>query len=123
MACFADGLGLPTDIFEKGTVDPGVGDSQTTLRLLHYHPTHGKDFGPNFWRAGAHTDFDVLTLLFQRAGESGLEVCPGRGAVGDFAVGSVWTPVPAQDDIIVCNIGVSAFCYLYMRVPLADLDA
>lgn len=54
---------------------------------------------------GAHTDFDVLTMLFQRAGEGGLEVCPGRAAVGDFAVGSTWTPVPARGDIIVCNIG------------------
>lgn len=105
MECLAEGIGLPKDIFTHGTVDPGVGDSQTTLRLLHYHSVEGKEFGPNFWRAGAHTDFDVLTLLFQRPGEGGLEVCPGRGAVGDFAVGSTWTPVPARGDIIVCNIG------------------
>lgn len=105
MSCLAEGLGLPSDIFEKGTVDPGMGDSQSTLRLLHYHATEGKDFGPNFWRAGAHTDFDVLTMLFQRPGEGGLEVCPGRKAVGDFAIGSVWTPVPARGDIIVCNLG------------------
>jgi isopenicillin N synthase-like dioxygenase len=106
MEILAEGAGLPTDILTRGTVDPGVGDSQTTLRLLHYHSVHGKEFGPNFWRAGAHTDFDVLTMLFQREGEGGLEVCPGREAVGDFAVGSVWKPVPARGDIIVCNIGV-----------------
>ena len=29
------------------------------------------------WRAGGHTDFDCLTLLFQRAGQGGLEVCAG----------------------------------------------
>lgn len=105
MECFAEGLGLPLDTFTTGTVDPGVGDSQSTLRLLHYHDTHGQSFPADFWRAGAHTDFDVLTMLFQRAGEGGLEVCPGRKAVGDFAMGSVWTPVEAKENVIVCNIG------------------
>ena len=63
MECLADGLGLPTDTFTTGTVDPGVGDSQSVLRLLHYHPVEGKSFGSNFWRAGAHADFDVLTMV------------------------------------------------------------
>lgn len=63
MECLADGLGLPTDTFTTGTVDPGVGDSQSVLRFLHYHATEGKSFGPNFWRAGAHADFDVLTMV------------------------------------------------------------
>lgn len=63
MTCFADGLGLPSDTFTTGTVDPGVGDSQSVLRLLHYHSTEGKEFGDNFWRAGAHADFDVLTMV------------------------------------------------------------
>ena len=52
MECFADALGLPRDIFTVGSVDPGVGDSQSTLRFIHYHATEGKTFGPNFWRAG-----------------------------------------------------------------------
>lgn len=63
MECFAEGLGLPLDTFTAGTVDPGVGDSQSVLRLLHYHSTEGKSFGDNFWRAGAHADFDVLTMV------------------------------------------------------------
>jgi isopenicillin N synthase-like dioxygenase len=105
MQCFAEGLGLPIDTFTTGTVDPGVGDSQSTLRLLHYHDTQGKKFGSEFWRAGPHTDFDVLTMLFQRDGQGGLEVSPGRQVVGDFAMGSTWTPVEARSDRIVCNIG------------------
>jgi isopenicillin N synthase-like dioxygenase len=121
MECLADGLGLPTDTFTTGTVDPGVGDSQSVLRLLHYHPVEGKSFGPNFWRAGAHADFDVLTMvrtawcpcpnivlmwqLFQKDGEGGLEVCPGRKVVGDFGMGQDWLPVEARQDRIVCNIG------------------
>lgn len=63
MECLAEGLGLDKSTFTEGTVDPGVGDSQSVLRLLHYHPTEGKSFGPNFWRAGAHADFDVLTMV------------------------------------------------------------
>ena len=54
----------------------------------------------------AHTDFDVLTMLFQRPGQSGLEICPGREASTSFAHGDVWTPVPFPHiDTIVCNIG------------------
>ncbi|PWN46701.1 Clavaminate synthase-like protein [Violaceomyces palustris] len=105
MECFAEGLGLEKDTFTSGTVDPGVGDSQSTLRLLHYHSTEGKSFGNDFWRAGAHADFDVLTLLFQRDGQGGLEVCPGREVVDDFGMGNVWTKVEAEEDKIVCNIG------------------
>jgi isopenicillin N synthase-like dioxygenase len=63
MGCFETGLGLPEGTLTHGTIDPGVGDSQSVLRLLHYHPTEGKNFGPNFWRAGAHADFDVLTMV------------------------------------------------------------
>ena len=32
------------------------------------------------WHAGAHTDFDCLTLLHQRAGQGGLQLCPGKEA-------------------------------------------
>ncbi|WVQ80594.1 hypothetical protein IAT38_002699 [Cryptococcus sp. DSM 104549] len=105
MECFADGLGLPINTFTEGTVETGKGDCQNVLRLLHYHSTEGKTFGPGFWRAGAHADFDILTMLFQRNGEGGLEVCPGRKVVGDFGMGQTWLPVEARQDRIVCNIG------------------
>lgn len=81
------------------------GDSQSTLRLLHYHSVEGKELGDNFWRAGSHADFDLLTLLFQRDGERGLEVCPGREVVGDFGHGNTWKNAKARSDRIVCNIG------------------
>jgi len=63
MGCFEVGLGLPEGTLTEGTIDPGVRDSQSVLRLLHYHSTEGKSFGANFWRAGAHADFDVLTMV------------------------------------------------------------
>ena len=43
--------------------------------------------------------------LFQKDGEGGLEVCPGRKVVGDFGMGQNWLPVQARQDRIVCNIG------------------
>lgn len=39
-------------------------DSQCTLRCLYY-PAIGLDTPRGAWRAGSHTDFDTLTLLFQ----------------------------------------------------------
>lgn len=41
-----------------------------------------------------------LTLLFQRTGQSGLQVCPGKEMDGQ-----AWTSVDAQDEYITCNIG------------------
>lgn len=57
------------------------------------------------YRAGAHADWDLLTLVFQRTGEDGLEMCPGRESVTEFARGDSWTPVRAVTGEIVCNIG------------------
>jgi isopenicillin N synthase-like dioxygenase len=32
----------------------------------------------DLWRAGAHTAFDCLILLFLQDGQGGLQVCPGK---------------------------------------------
>lgn len=37
----------------------------------------------------AHADFDILTLLFQKVGQDGLEVCPGRSISTDFGYGEL----------------------------------
>ena len=44
MQLFAEALELPEDTFTAGTVDPGLGDSQTALRLLKYHDITGQSF-------------------------------------------------------------------------------
>ena len=36
---------------------------------------------------------DFLTLLFQKAGQSGLEICPGREVSTSFGYGDTWTKV------------------------------
>ena len=73
MVCFARGLGFPDDYFVK-VHDVSRPDSQTVARLLHYFETPKSTSGEIYHRAGAHTDWDLVTLLFQKAGQSGLEV-------------------------------------------------
>ena len=100
LSCFADKLGFERDFFARAH-DPRAATYQSTLRLLHYFafPDELLD-RDDVWRAGAHTDFDCLTLLFQRAGQGGLQVLPGAEADGQ-----AWTPVEPSDEAITCNIG------------------
>jgi isopenicillin N synthase-like dioxygenase len=100
LSCFADKLGFERDFF-AGAHDPASEHYQSTLRLIHYFALPEELLGrPGTWRAGAHTDFDCLTLLFQRDGQGGLQVCPGREAEAQE-----WTPVTPSDHAITCNIG------------------
>lgn len=99
LACFAYKLGMPSDYFKKA-LDPKSDGFLSTLRLIHYLPLTEEELKPNMWRAGAHTDFDALTLLFQRDGQFGLQVCPG-----DEYAGHAWTSVTPTNYIITCNIG------------------
>ncbi|KAF7596959.1 hypothetical protein BBP40_011325 [Aspergillus hancockii] len=104
MQCFARGLGFPEDFFIK-CHDVSRPNEQTTMRLLHYFALPEKPDGHTYHRAGAHADWDFLTLLFQKDGQSGLEICPGREAVTEFGIGDEWTRVEARTGEIVCNIG------------------
>lgn len=73
--------------------DPKAGPTGSILRLLYYpslsSPStaaykHGEDE-----RAGAHSDYGSITLLFQRAGQPGLEILGPDGS---------WAPVPVFPD-------------------------
>ncbi|CAI7640937.1 unnamed protein product [Penicillium pancosmium] len=101
LTCFARALGFEEDYFKIAN-DPSQPDCLTQLRLIHY-PQSDKAIGT--WRAGSHTDIGCLTLLFQRDGEDGLEICPGRESHSSFASGDIFTPLPAQTGPIVVNIG------------------
>ncbi len=82
LSCFAWKLGFDDAFFTRAH-DPSVPAYQSTLRMLHYFavdPALKDELG--LWRAGAHTDFDCLTLLFQRPGQGGLQVLPGKGDGG-----------------------------------------
>ena len=106
MLCFARGLGFPDDYFIKAH-DIKRPESQTVARLLHYFETPRQTNGEVWHRAGAHTDWDLLTLLFQKAGQSGLEICPGREVSTSFGHGDTWTKVTPdpESNAIICNIG------------------
>ena len=94
MTCFARGLGFPDDYFVKAH-DASRPECQSVLRLLHYFEVD-QSKGPvpdGYYRAGAHADWDLLTLLFQQPSQSGLEICPGREVVTSFGVGDTWTKV------------------------------
>lgn len=104
MICFARGLGFPDDYFIKAH-DISRPNCQTVLRLLHYFETPKHSDGTVYHRAGAHADWDLLTLLFQRGGQPGLEICPGREVVTEFPLGEAWTKVEFQPGSIICNIG------------------
>jgi isopenicillin N synthase-like dioxygenase len=100
LSCFADRLGFAADFFTQAH-DPRAPDYQSTLRLLHYYaiPPELRD-KLELWRAGAHTDFDCLTLLFQRPGQGGLQVCPGKEMEAQ-----AWTAIEPDEEVITCNIG------------------
>ncbi|TXS95329.1 isopenicillin N synthase family oxygenase [Parahaliea maris] len=101
LSCFALKLGFEEDFFTRAH-DREQADYQSTLRLLHYLPVpEGASLPANAWRAGAHTDFDCLTMVFQKTGQGGLQVCAGK----DAARSQSWAPVEPRDGILTCNIG------------------
>jgi isopenicillin N synthase-like dioxygenase/tRNA(Arg) A34 adenosine deaminase TadA len=87
------------------------GDGQCTLRMLHYPPmdvdtlrklTTPDEQGRISWRAGPHTDWSNLTLLFQRVGQAGLECCSNPI---DSGKERRWTPIDPVENGIAVNIG------------------
>jgi isopenicillin N synthase-like dioxygenase len=100
LSCFAFKLGFDGDFFARAH-DPSSLGYQSTLRIIHYlgmEDAKPEDF--TLWRAGAHSDFDCLTLLHQRKGQGGLQVCPGKDA--DTLQ---WTSVEPLQGYVTCNIG------------------
>jgi isopenicillin N synthase-like dioxygenase len=89
MRAVALSLGLPEDYFE-----PYYDRSNPTVRLLHYPPLPDAP-APGQLRAGAHTDFGGMNLLFQ-GDEGGLEVQAPDGT---------WIPAPALSGAAIVNTG------------------
>ncbi|ESZ96353.1 hypothetical protein SBOR_3285 [Sclerotinia borealis F-4128] len=92
MRAIAIGMDLPESYFDGYT---SAGDN--TLRLLHYPPAKASVFKENKLqvRAGEHTDYGSITLLFQDD-RGGLQVKSPKGTFVDA------TPVPGT---VVVNAG------------------
>ena len=100
LSCFALKLGFDPNFFTTAH-DRTSAQYQSTLRLIHYMSMeNAKPADFDLWRAGAHTDFDCLTLLHQLPGQGGLQLCPGSEAGSDR-----WTSVEPVEGVITCNIG------------------
>jgi isopenicillin N synthase-like dioxygenase len=103
-------MGLDKEFFTQAH-NPEQTDYQSTLRLLHYYASdENSDMNTategsstqrkKQWWAGAHTDYNCLTLLFQRNHQQGLEVCSGNKEQNQ-----IWAPVIPDEGLITCNIG------------------
>jgi len=92
MSAIALGMNLPEHFF-----DGYVNDGDNNLRLLHYPPVRKQTFqsNPNQVRAGEHSDYGSVTLLFQDR-HGGLQVRSPKGTFVDA------TPIA---DTIVVNAG------------------
>jgi isopenicillin N synthase-like dioxygenase len=92
MQAIALGMSLPEHFF-----DDFVNDGDNNLRLLHYPPVSKEVFhkNPNQVRAGEHSDYGSVTLLFQDR-HGGLQVRSPKGTFVDA------TPIA---DTIVVNAG------------------
>ncbi|KAJ4268291.1 hypothetical protein NW762_002354 [Fusarium torreyae] len=98
------GLGLGVDDFFSSAHNTTKGASSSILRFLRYPPPESTTHSENDVRAGAHSDYGSITLLFRLRGQAGLEV---------LTKDNVWAPVPVcpagtEDDPsppILINIG------------------
>ena len=107
MTCLALALGLPEDAFLKEMCIEDD-DNGSALSFNYFPSVEGKEVKPGQLRISQHTDFEILTLLFQS--QAGLEICPGKdsgGVVGEQtnALDEKWTPAGPLPGAITCNIG------------------
>ena len=77
---------------EKNFFKPWVEKGNSLLRAIHYPPVESSK---NLYRARAHEDINLITLLIG-AEEGGLEV---------LSKDNTWIKVNPSSDAIVCNIG------------------
>lgn len=107
---FAIGLAIPASAggstFFSSRHLAGKGPSGSILRLLHYPSIpDSADYQPDVdVRAGAHSDYGSITLLFQRPGQPGLEILTQSGTWAPVAVMPRGTENDPGPPILV-NIG------------------
>jgi len=90
MGGFAMGLGLP----ERYFAEHGTGDPLLLLRFFNYPTQPAPSDLPVQWGVGEHTDYGLLTLLWQDD-VGGLQV----------RAGDRWFDAPPIPNTFVCNVG------------------
>ena len=111
LEAFAVALELPTDFFAKNH-----DQNHHTLRSLHYPPLQNSP-KPKQVRAGEHSDYGSITLLFQYE-IGGLEIQTASGE---------WVAAPAIPNTVIVNTGDlmqrwtnHVFCSTKHRVMIPD---
>ncbi|POY75606.1 hypothetical protein BMF94_1228 [Rhodotorula taiwanensis] len=99
LQAFAVALDLPPGFFSSRHHEGP--DSRSILRFLHYPSIPpGAQVDPN--RAGAHSDYGSLTLLFQRKnGGEGLQILPTSEPLD----GGKWQDTGIVNDALLVNVG------------------
>ena len=88
------GFAIALDL-DEGWFDPLIDRHGSALRLAHYPALSPQTPTAGRFRAGAHTDYGTLTILWTD-GRPGLEVLDASGA---------WLPVDVPDGAFVVNLG------------------
>ncbi|KAG6008053.1 hypothetical protein E4U21_005066 [Claviceps maximensis] len=104
------GQGLQVNTFFSSAHFQAESGSGSILRFLRYPPPSTTAHSPNDVRAGAHSDYGSITLLFRLKGQAGLEIL---GRDKDNKDNTNWAAVPVvppgtEDDPsppILVNIG------------------
>ncbi|GHC89385.1 2OG-Fe(II) oxygenase [Pseudorhodoferax aquiterrae] len=90
MSLVALALGIPEDFFDDKI------DRHITAMRINFYPEQKVAPEPGQLRAGAHTDYGLLTILNGENTAGGLQVCTRQGE---------WLPVETAPDTFVVNIG------------------
>ena len=104
MSAFALGLGLEESHFLQH-MDVADDANATALFFNHYPSVVGRALPASAMRIWAHTDFEMLTLLFST--RPGLEVCPGKtcASAADALAAEKWRDVDPVEGALTCNLG------------------
>ncbi|KAF4584458.1 hypothetical protein GQ602_005831 [Ophiocordyceps camponoti-floridani] len=100
------GIGLDIGEFFSSAHFNTQDGSGTTLRFLRYPAPESTPHSSQDFRAGAHSDYGSITLLFRLKGQAGLEILTRQGS---------WCPVP------VCPPGTEKDASPPILVNIGDL--
>ena len=114
--CLANALNIESNWFTSRH-DRSKGPSGTVLRMLFYPKVLDYEHSVDI-RAGAHSDFGSITLLFQQPGQPGLEI---QTPSGDWAAVPVDPQEVSDKTDITANKEVSRTDTLPILVNIGDL--